>query len=150
MFVWVVLSLMGNGLLAAYNLISWDLVWNKTCLDFALNFWFSDFFYNKTKYFRLRLTDEVSSERSKRDLKETWDWPGTDLRLTWDVRLTWDWLVLTWDWPGTDLGLTWNWPGTDLRLTWDAPETDLGCTWDWPKTDLRLTWDWRRHNLRLT
>ena len=36
---------------------------------------------NKTKYFRLRL-DEVSSERPKRDLGETWVWPGTDLRLT--------------------------------------------------------------------
>ena len=44
---------------------------------------------NKTKYFRLRLTDEVSSERPKRDLRETWDWPETDLRLTWD-------------WPETD------------------------------------------------
>ena len=28
---------------------------------------------NKTKYFRLRLTDEVSSERPVRDLRETWD-----------------------------------------------------------------------------
>ena len=27
--------------------------------------------YNKTKYFRLRLTDKVSSERPKRDLRET-------------------------------------------------------------------------------
>ena len=27
---------------------------------------------NKTKYFRLRL-DEVSSERSKKDPRETWD-----------------------------------------------------------------------------
>ena len=28
---------------------------------------------NKTKYFRLRLTDEVSLERHLRDLRETWD-----------------------------------------------------------------------------
>ena len=28
---------------------------------------------NKTKYFRLRLTDEVRSERLKTDLRETWD-----------------------------------------------------------------------------
>ena len=41
----------------------------------------SVFKVNKTKYFRLRL-DEVSSERPKRDLGETWVWPGTDLRLT--------------------------------------------------------------------
>ena len=27
--------------------------------------------WNKTKYFRLRLTDEGSSERPKRDLRET-------------------------------------------------------------------------------
>ena len=27
---------------------------------------------NKTKYFRLRLTDKVSSERPKRDLRDTW------------------------------------------------------------------------------
>ena len=40
--------------------------------------------FNKTKYFRLRLTDEVRSERPKRDLRLTWDWPETDLRLTWD------------------------------------------------------------------
>ena len=39
---------------------------------------------NKTKYFRLRLTDEVSSERPQRDLRVTWDCPETDLRLTWD------------------------------------------------------------------
>ena len=34
---------------------------------------------NKTKYFRLRLTDEVSSDRPKKDLR-----PETDLGLTWD------------------------------------------------------------------
>ena len=35
---------------------------------------------NKTKYFRLRLTDEVSSERPKEDLRLTWDQSETDLR----------------------------------------------------------------------
>ena len=62
-----------------------------------------EFLINKTKYFRLRLTDEVSS---KRDLRETWDWPETALRQTWER-------------------LTCHRPGTDLRLTWDWPETDL-------------------------
>ena len=38
---------------------------------------------NKTKYFRLRL-DKVSSERPKTDLRETWDLPETDSRLTLD------------------------------------------------------------------
>ena len=46
--------------------------------------YFADIIYsNKTKYFRLRL-DEVSSGRPKRNLRETWDWPGTDLVQTWD------------------------------------------------------------------
>ena len=47
--------------------------------------YFADIIYsNKTKYFRLRLTDEVRSERPKRDLGLTWNWPGTDLRQIWD------------------------------------------------------------------
>ena len=65
---------------------------------------------NKTKYFRLRHTDEVRSERPKRDQRLTWDWPETDLRLTWD-------------WPGTDLGLTWDWPGTDLMKIESSGQT---------------------------
>ena len=87
---------------------SWDLIltWTWT--------WPYQIRLNKTKYFRLRLTDEVSSDRPKREI---------------------------WDWPGTDLALTWHWPGTDLGQTWDRPETDLRLTWDWPETDLRLTWD---------
>ena len=99
---------------------------------------------NKAKYFRLRLTDEVSSERPKGDLRDlrlrlrlTWDWPETDLRLTWDWPET-D-LRLAWDWHKTDLG-----PETDLILTWDWPD------WDWPGTDLGLTWDWPGTDLRLT
>ena len=96
--------------------------------------------HNKTKYFRLHLSDEVSTERPETDLRLTWDWPEkpqTDLRGTsdWpeaDLRLIWDW-----DWPETDLRLTWDWPETDLRLTWDWPETDLKLTWDWPETDLK-------------
>ena len=31
--------------------------------------------FNKTKYFRLRLSDEVGTERSETDLRLTWDWP---------------------------------------------------------------------------
>ena len=91
------------------------------------------FYFNKTKYFRLCLTDEVSSERPKGDLRLTWDWPETDLRLTWDWTETE--LRLTWDWPETDLG-----PETDLRLTWDWPRTELGLTWDWP--------EWERWRLK--
>ena len=62
---------------------------------FPLTLFPSHLFHNKTKYFRLRLSDEVGTER-----------PETDLRLTWD-------------WPKTDLGLTWDWPETDLRQTYE-------------------------------
>ena len=75
---------------------------------------------NKTKYFRLRLTDKVISEIPKRDLR------------------------LTLEWPGTDQGWTWDWPKTDLRLTCDRPETDLNR----PETDLRLTQTTLRWRLR--
>ena len=54
---------------------------------------------NKTKYFRLRLSDEVSTER-----------PETDLRLPWDCHET-----DPWDWPETDLRLTWDWPEVILK-----------------------------------
>ena len=90
--------------------------------------WWASSRLNKTKYFRLRLSDDVGTERPETDLRLTWDWPETDLRLPWDF-------------PETALRLPWDWPGTDLRLTWDWPETDLRLTWDWPETDLRLTWD---------
>ena len=37
---------------------------------------------NKTKYFRLHLTDDVSSERPMRDIRETYERPKRDLGLT--------------------------------------------------------------------
>ena len=37
------------------------------------------YFVNKTKYFRLRLSDEVGTERPETDLRLTWDWPETDV-----------------------------------------------------------------------
>ena len=39
-------------------------------------------FNKKTKYFRLRLSNEVGTERPENDLRLTWDWPETDLRQT--------------------------------------------------------------------
>ena len=41
---------------------------------------------NKTKYFRLRLSDEVSTERPETDLRLTWDWLETDLKSSWRNR----------------------------------------------------------------
>ena len=62
-----------------------------------LNSWPYISWINKTKYFRLRLTDEVGTERSETDLRLIKDWPETNLKMTWD-------------WPETDLRLTWDWP----------------------------------------
>ena len=42
---------------------------------------------NKTKYFRLRLTDEVGTEILETDLRLTRDWPGTDLRQTYERKM---------------------------------------------------------------
>ena len=83
---------------------------------------------NKTKYFMLRLSDEVGTERPETDLRLTSDWPDNDT----DLRLAWDW-------PDTDLWLTCDWPETGLKLAWHWPVTDLWLTWDWPETDLRQT-----------
>ena len=50
---------------------------------------------NKTKYFRLRLSYKVSSESWEKELSETWERPGRDLRETrerpkWGPRETWE------------------------------------------------------------
>ena len=41
--------------------------------------WYILIYINKTKYFRLRLSDEVGTERPETDLRLTRDWPETDL-----------------------------------------------------------------------
>ena len=42
---------------------------------------------NKANYFRLRLSDELGTERPQRDLRDTWDWPETDLRQTYERKM---------------------------------------------------------------
>ena len=42
---------------------------------------------NKMKYFRLRLSDEVGTERLETDLRLTQEWPETDLRQTYGRKM---------------------------------------------------------------
>ena len=43
--------------------------------------------WNKTKYFRLRLSYEISQEKANRDLWKAWEWPKIDLRRTWTRKM---------------------------------------------------------------